>query len=166
MSDSTLSVADNVVVSLDYVLTIEDNSEIDRSEKDAPLEYLHGFNNIVTGLENELKGLKVGDEKVVIVQPSTGYGERDPDNLAEYPHDSFPPDLKLEVGEPIMMRDKESGDSFQAYVTEVRADLVVLDFNHPLAGETLHFHVKIAGLREPTSEELAHGHVHNPDHGH
>jgi FKBP-type peptidyl-prolyl cis-trans isomerase SlyD len=166
MSDSTLSVADNVVVSLDYVLTNDDNDEIDRSEKDEPLEYLHGFNNIIPGLENGLKGLKLGDEKDVIVQPSTGYGERDSDSLAEYPRDSFPSDLKLEVGEPIMMRDKESGDSFQAYVTELRSDLVVLDFNHPLAGETLHFHVRIAGLREPTSEELAHGHVHHPNHGH
>jgi FKBP-type peptidyl-prolyl cis-trans isomerase SlyD len=166
MSDSTLSVADNVVVSLDYVLTIDDNSEIDRSEKDAPLEYLHGFNNIVAGLESELKGLKVGDEKTVVVEPGSGYGERDPESVAEYPRDSFPSDLKLEVGEPIMMRDKESGDSFQAFVTKVGSDVVMLDFNHPLAGETLHFQVRIAGLREPTSEELAHGHVHNPDHGH
>lgn len=166
MPDNTLSVADNVVVSLDYVLTIDENQEIDRSEKDAPLEYLHGFNNIIPGLENELMGMKVGDEKNVIVQPSSGYGEIDPESLAEYPRDSFPPDLKLEVGEPIMMRDKESGDSFQAFVTEIGSDMVKLDFNHPLAGETLHFQVRIAGLREPTSEELAHGHVHNPDHGH
>jgi FKBP-type peptidyl-prolyl cis-trans isomerase SlyD len=166
MVDNPLSVADNVVVSLDYVLTNGDNHEIDRSEKDTPLEYLHGFNNIIPGLENELNGLKVGDERNVIVQPSNGYGERDPDSLAEYPRESFPPDLKLEVGEPIMMRDKEGGDSFKAYITEVRSDLVVLDFNHPLAGETLHFHVRIAGLREPSSEELAHGHVHHPDHGH
>ena len=166
MSDSPARVADNVVVSLDYVLTNGDNHELDRSEMDAPLEYLHGFNNIIPGLESELAGLELGDEKDVVVQPSQGYGELDPDGLTEYPRDTFPPDLKLEVGEPIMMRDSESGDTFQAFVKEIRSDMVLLDFNHPLAGETLHFHIKISGLREPTNEELAHGHVHHPGHGH
>jgi FKBP-type peptidyl-prolyl cis-trans isomerase SlyD len=166
MSDSPTRVADNVVVSLDYVLTNENNHELDRSENGEPLDYLHGFNNIVPGLESELMGLEVGDEKDVVVQPSQGYGELDPDGLTEYPRNAFPTDLKLKVGEPIMMRDKENGDSYQAYVKEIKSDVVLLDFNHPLAGETLHFHIKIAGLREPTSEEIAHGHVHHPGHAH
>ncbi|MGW8145058.1 MAG: FKBP-type peptidyl-prolyl cis-trans isomerase [Anaerolineales bacterium] len=166
MSDNPTKVADNVVVSLDYVLTIDGNREIDRSEKGAPLEYLHGFNNIVPGLEMELAGLKVGDERMVIVQPEQGYGELDPDGLTEFSRETFPPDLKLKVGETIMMRDKESGDSYQAYIKEIKTDAVLLDFNHPLAGETLHFHIKIAGIREPTDEELAHGHVHHTGHGH
>ena len=166
MSDNALKVADNIVVSLDYVLSLEDDEIIDRSEKGVPLEYLHGFKNIVPGLENELNGLEVGDEKDVVVQPGLGYGERDPDGLAEYPRETFPANVNLEVGEAIMMRDKESGEPFQAYISEIRTDTVLLDFNHPLAGETLHFHIRIAGLREPTSEELAHGHVHDPNHAH
>jgi len=166
MTDGSLKVADNVVVSLDYVLTLDDDREVDRSDKDAPLEYLHGFNNIVPGLENELNGMAVGEEKKVIVKPEFGYGERDPDGVTEFPRDTFPSSLNLEVGEPVMMREKEGGESFQAYVTELRTDTVLLDFNHPLAGETLHFRIRIAGLREPTSEELTHGHVHHPDHQH
>jgi FKBP-type peptidyl-prolyl cis-trans isomerase SlyD len=166
MSDNALKVADNVVVSLDYVLSLDDDEIIDRSEKGVPLEYLHGFKNIVPGLENELNGLEVGDEKDVVVQPGLGYGELDPDGLAEYPRETFPANVNLEVGEAIMMRDKESGEPFQAYISEIRTDTVLLDFNHPLAGETLHFHIRIAGLREPTSEELAHGHVHDPNHAH
>ncbi len=166
MTDGSLRVADNVVVSLDYVLSLDDNREIERSARDAPLEYLHGKKNIIPGLENELEGLKVGDEKEVIVQPSFGYGERDPDGLAEFPLETFPTSLELKVGEPVMMRDKESGESFQAFVSEISSEKVLLDFNHPLAGETLHFHIRIVGLREPTSEELAHGHVHHPDHEH
>jgi FKBP-type peptidyl-prolyl cis-trans isomerase SlyD len=102
----------------------------------------------------------------VTVQPEAGYGERDPGGVAEYPRESFPPSLKLEAGEPVVMKDTESGETFQAYITEIRPESVMLDFNHPLAGETLHFQVKIAGLREPTSEELAHGHVHQPGHDH
>lgn len=164
MTDGSLKVADNVVVILDYVLTLDDDREADRSGKDAPMEYLHGFNNIIPGLENELIGMSVGDEKEVIVQPELGYGERDPDGVTEFPRDTFPDSLNLEVGESVMMRDKDGGESIQAYVSELRTDSVLLDFNHPLAGETLYFHISITGLREPTSEELAHGHVHHPDH--
>lgn len=166
MTNGALIVADSVVVSLDYVLILDDDREIDRSDKNEPMEYLHGFNNIIPGLEEELNGMTVGDEKEVVVQPELGYGERDPDGVTEFPRDTFPGSLNLEVGEPVMMRDKDGGESLQAYVSELRTDTVLLDFNHPLAGETLHFHIRIAGLREPTSEELAHGHVHHPDHKH
>jgi FKBP-type peptidyl-prolyl cis-trans isomerase SlyD len=166
VSDGIAEIADNVVVSLDYVLRLDDKSEIDRSAEGSPLEYLHGYKNIVPGLEKELIGLTVGDEKDVVVQPNLGYGDRDPDSVVEYQRDSFPSSLNFEVGEPVMMRDNESGESHRAYITELRTDTVLLDFNHPLAGETLHFNIKIAGLREPTSEELTHGHVHDGSHGH
>ena len=166
MTDGISEVADNVVVSVDYVLRLDDKSEIDRSAEGSPLEYLHGYKNIIPGLEKELNGLTVGDEKDVVVQPNLGYGDRDPDSVVEYQRDSFPSSLNFEVGEPVMMRDNESGESHRAYITELRTDTVLLDFNHPLAGETLHFNIKIAGLREPTSEELTHGHVHDGSHGH
>ena len=166
MSDGISEIADNVVVSLDYVLRLDDKSEIDRSAEGTPLEYLHGYKNIIPGLEKELNGLTVGDEKDVVVQPNLGYGDRDPDSVVEYQRDSFPSSLNFEVGEPVMMRDNESGESHRAYITELRTDTVLLDFNHPLAGETLHFNIKIAGLREPTSEELTHGHVHDGSHDH
>lgn len=166
MDERQQVVTDDIVVSLEYILTLDNDEEIDRSEVDTPLEYLHGHKNIIPGLESELEGLSVGDEKKITIHPKHGYGERDPDDMAEYPRDSFPPALKLETGEPLMMKDRESGESVQAYISEVRQETVVLDFNHPLAGETLHFKIKIAGLREPTGEELSHGHVHQPGHDH
>ena len=167
MTDDGISkVGDNVVVSLDYVLTLDDSREVDRSDKDTPMEYLHGYNTIITGLERELTGLEVGDVKKVVVPPELGYGERDPDGFAEFPRNTFPDSHHLEVGETVMMRDKESGESFQAYVSELDSEKVLLDFNHPLAGETLHFQIRIAGLRAATSEELTHGHVHHPGHSH
>jgi FKBP-type peptidyl-prolyl cis-trans isomerase SlyD len=110
--------------------------------------------------------MKVGEEKDVVVQPAFGYGEKDPESLVEYSRESFPSSLKLEIGESIMMRDNQSGESHRAYISELGTDTVLLDFNHPLAGETLNFSVKIAGLREPTGEELTHGHVHDGSHGH
>jgi len=166
MTEKNQTVEKNVVVSLDYVLKLDNDEVIDRSEKNAPLEYLHGYKNIVPGLESELEGLKIGEEKSVTVPAKLGYGERDSEEVAEYPRDTFPDSLNLEVGEPIAMRDSESGESFQAYITEIQTDKVLLDFNHPLAGETLHFKIKISGLREPTGEELSHGHVHQPGHDH
>ena len=166
MSAGNAKVADDVVVSLNYVLHLEDKSEIDRSTEGSLLEYLHGYKNIIPGLEKELNGMTVGDEKEVIVQPDLGYGDRDPDSVVEYSRDSFPDSFDLEVGATVMMRDNQSGESHKAYVSEIRTDTVLLDFNHPFAGETLHFNIKIAGLREPTSEELAHGHVHDDGHDH
>ena len=166
MSDSNQVVADNTVVSLDYELKLANDEVIDSSEENAPLEYLHGYKNIIPGLENELTGMTIGEKKQVTVLPEQAYGVRDPESVAEYPKDTFPESLKLEVGEPIAMRDSESGESFQAYITEIHDETIMLDFNHPLAGETLFFKVKIADLREPTSEELSHGHVHQAGHNH
>lgn len=166
MVNSDLQVAEDVVVSLDYVLRSEDDGELSRSSDDHPLVYLHGYNNIIPGLETEITGMKIGDEKEVVVPPELGYGERDPDGLAEFPRDSFPDSLKLESGEPVMMKDPENGESMRAYVAELKEDSVLLDFNHPLAGKTLFFHVRIADLRGATREEISHGHVHDGGHGH
>jgi FKBP-type peptidyl-prolyl cis-trans isomerase SlyD len=166
MTDSNQVVADNTVVSLDYELKLANDEVIDSSEENAPLEYLHGYKNIIPGLESELAGMAIGEQKQVTVLPEQAYGVRDPESVAEYPRDTFPESLKLEVGEPIAMRDSESGESFQAVITEIHDETIMLDFNHPLAGETLFFKVKIADLREPTSEELSHGHVHQAGHNH
>jgi FKBP-type peptidyl-prolyl cis-trans isomerase SlyD len=166
VTDGTLKVSKNIVVSMDYVLNLEGEREIDRSDSDSPLEYLHGYNNIIPGLEKELEGMLVGDERDVVVSPDLGYGSRNPEGVVEFPRDSFPSTLKMNVGGSVMMRDNESGDSMRAYIKDIDTDSVILDFNHPLAGETLYFHVKIADLRTATDEELTHGHVHDDNHNH
>lgn len=166
MAEETLKVSKNIVVSMDYVLNLEGEREIDRSESDSPLEYLHGYNNIIPGLEKELEGMLVGDEKDVVVPPELGYGHRDPDGVVEFPRDSFPSTLRMDLGESVMMRDNESGESLRAYIKETSADSVLLDFNHPLAGETLYFNIKISDLRSANDDELAHGHVHDASHNH
>ena len=165
MTDTKLTVANDMVVSLDYTLRLDDGEVIDSSEGRAPLEFVQGRGQIIPGLEEELYGMAAGDEKEVEVAPAKGYGERDPEALQLVPHDVFPPDMTLEPGMGLRMRDG-SGQAFETYVAEVRPDGVLLDFNHPLAGETLYFHVKIAALRSATSEELAHGHPHSAEAGH
>jgi FKBP-type peptidyl-prolyl cis-trans isomerase SlyD len=165
MTNSELKVTDGLVVSLDYTLRLDDGEVIDTSTGQAPLEFLQGQGQIIPGLEQALYGMAVDDRKDVVVAPADGYGELDPDAFELVDRDVFPPDLDLRPGIGLRMRD-DSGQALDAYVAEVRPDAVLLDFNHPLAGETLYFQVKVAGLRSASSEELAHGHVHDAAHGH
>jgi FKBP-type peptidyl-prolyl cis-trans isomerase SlyD len=164
MTDAELTVTDDLVVGLDYTLRLDDGEIIDSSTDQEPLEFLQGRGQIIPGLEQALYGMAVEDEKDVTVAPAEAYGEQDPDAIELVDRHVFPPDLDLRPGIGLRMRD-DTGRALEAYVKEIRPDGVVLDFNHPLAGETLHFHVRIAVLRPPTSEELAHGHVHDSDDG-
>jgi FKBP-type peptidyl-prolyl cis-trans isomerase SlyD len=164
MSSEPTIIADNVVVKIEYTLTV-DGEVVDSSAEEGPLEYLHGHQNIVEGLEKALTGKKVGEAVAVVVPPEQGYGAYDDDATAFVDRLEMPADVPLEEGVEIVMED-EDGDYMTAYIAWVGADEVKLDFNHPLAGETLHFDVKITGLRQPTAEELDHGHVHDHKHGH
>lgn len=166
MSDKELHVSDNLVVSLDYALRLDDGEEIDRSDSQEPLQFLQGQGQIISGLEQALYGMQVNDEKDIVVSPTDGYGEYDPDNIEAMPRNAFPEDLALEEGMGLNLRDSETNEVIEVSVFKVRDDKVLLDFNHPLAGETLHFSVKIAGLRQATAEELDHGHVHVHGHEH
>lgn len=160
------AITKNTVVNLEFVLTLANGKEIDRADANHPFEYLHGFGNIVPGLENALDGMMVGQEKQVIVTAEDGYGERDEDDVVEIPREKFPDSMELKVGNPMKVQDSQSGEAFRAYIAELHSDSVVLDFNHPLAGETLHFQIKVVSLRDASEEELAHGHAHGNGHSH
>ncbi|RME80572.1 MAG: peptidylprolyl isomerase [Caldilineae bacterium] len=166
MTTESLTVRDGIVVSFNYTLRLADGELLDSSEQDGPLQYLHGYNQIIPGLENAMAGMKVGDAKDVVVAPEDAYGERVPNAKQLVPHDAFGDDADLELGMQLQLQDTETGSIFTAFVSEIRPEGVVLDFNHPLAGETLYFHVDIADLREATPEEIAHGHVHGEGHQH
>jgi len=154
-------VADDVVVSLDYTLTV-DAEVVDSSEGSDPIEFLQGHGQIITGLEQALYGMKIGDEKMVVVKPSEGYGEVDEDAFIDVPRSEFPSDIPAQVGVAIQMQD-EHGEVLDARIFEVSKDVITLDFNHPLAGKELTFKVTVVELREATEEELAHGHVHSDE---
>ena len=158
-----LKVQDGQVVSMDYTLRV-DGEVMDSSNGHEPLEFLQGAGNIIPGLEQELYGMSVGDSKLVIVQPEDGYGLVDPEAFVDFPREEFPANIPLEKGVEIQVTD-ENGHPMGARIHSVSDESVKLDFNHPLAGKQLHFDAKIVGLREATSEEHAHGHVHGA-HGH
>ena len=159
-----LVVADGVVVSLDYTLRLDSDKVVDSSGGQDPLVFLQGVGQIIPGLEKELAGMAVGDEKSVSVAPADAYGEHNPQAFESVPRDLFPADMELAEGVEIHLQDQDGGIA-AAFVAELHPDSVLLDFNHPLAGETLNFDVKVADLRPATEEEIAHGHAHGP-HGH
>ncbi len=157
-------VADDVVVTIDYTLTV-DGEVLDSSEEEGPLEYLQGHQNIIPGLERELAGMKVGGSKNLTVAPEDGYGEVDQEAINDVPLSEFPEEVPLEEGFELEVTDKD-GDIMLAKIVELGETTVKLDTNHPLAGKTLHFEVKVVDLRPATDEELTHGHVHSEDHPH
>ena len=155
------TVKDGLVVSMEYKLTV-DGEVLDSSDEAGPLQFLAGYGNIIPGLENEMMGMKIGESKSVTVQPEEGYGEFDEEALTDVSRSELPADMKLEEGLELHVTD-EDGNHQAAYVAEFDDKTVKLDFNHPLAGAMLEFQVKVVALREPTEEELDHGHVHEGD---
>ncbi len=158
------AIADGMVVTIHYTLTDDQGSVIDSSQGSDPLEYLHGHGNIVVGLERELTAKKVGDALKVAVAPKDGYGEHNPLGRGKVPRDSFPEDVEIEEGMQFA-GEGDNGEQHVVWIAEIAADHVVIDQNHPLAGKTLHFDVKVDSVRLATKDELAHGHAHGV-HGH
>jgi len=147
-------VEDGFVVGLEYTLRLEGGEVVDSSDGQGPLQFVQGQGQIVPGLEQALYGMAIGDEKDVVVGPTDGYGKRDPEAMQAIPRDTFPADFPLETGVGLRLRDAH-GQTVIAFVSEIRTDDVLLDFNHPLAGETLYFHAKISSLRPATPQDLA-----------
>lgn len=162
MSENT--VTNGQVVSMEYTLWV-DGEVLDTSDGQGPLQFLAGYGNIIPGLEQEMMGMKIGDEKEVTVAPADGYGEYDEAAFMDVPRKEFPADMELEEGLELSVNDDE-GHAHYARIDEVGDESVRLDFNHPLAGSELKFKVKVVALREPNAEELEHGHVHEAGHHH
>ena len=157
----TDQIRDGMVVSLAYVLTV-DGEEVSRSDQNEPLEYLHGAENIVPGLEAALAGKRVGDQFNVTIPPEDAYGEYDEDEIDEFEIEDIPGAENLEPGMIVEMEDDE-GYVEVGMVKSIEDGVVIVDFNPPLAGKTLNFNVKVLSLRQAEAEELEHGHPHSLD---
>jgi FKBP-type peptidyl-prolyl cis-trans isomerase SlyD len=151
-------ITDGVVVSLDYVLTV-DGETLAKTEPGDPMEYLHGAEEILPGLETALDGKQVGDKFSVTLQPEDAYGDYDDEEREEIDRADIPNIDELEVGMEVEVED-EDGYAYRAMVLEIGPKIVVLDFNPPLAGKILTYDVEVVGIREATEEELEHGHAH------
>lgn len=153
-----MQIANDVVASIEYTLTDDQGNVIDSSVGGEPLAYLHGAGNIVPGLEDALEGKKIGDSFKVSIPPTDGYGEKNDEMLQVVPKEMFQGVDNIEVG---MQFHAQTDHGMQVIsVTAVDGNNVTVDGNHPLAGQTLNFEVKVLEVRAATEEELEHGHVH------
>ena len=149
--------ADRVVL-IHYTLKGDDGAVIDSSAGGEPLAYIHGHGNLVAGLEKALDGKRDGDKIVVSVTPADGYGVHDAALIQRVPKRSLQGAGQIKKG---MQFQGQTPDGMRLFtVTALVGDMVTLDGNHPLADKTLNFDVDVVTVREATSEELEHGHVH------
>lgn len=153
-----MQIADGLVAYIHYTLKNSAGETLDSSAGGSPLAYLHGAGNIVVGLEKALTGKSAGDKLSVAVTPEEGYGVRDESLIQQIPRRMFQGLREIQPG----MRFNAQSDRGMRQVTVMRVagDLVTVDGNHALAGETLHFDIEITQVRAPTAEETSHGHVH------
>jgi FKBP-type peptidyl-prolyl cis-trans isomerase SlyD len=134
-------------VSIEYTLKDEGGQVLDTNKGKSPLTFTQGQQQIIPGLERELIGMHAGDEKKVVVKPEDAYGPIVPNAQTEVPKDVVPKE-GLKVGTALMAR-SGSGETRPVVVKEIKENTVVLDLNHPLAGKTLFFDVKVLGVDAP-----------------
>lgn len=146
----------NSRVVVEYVLKDEEGEILDASDAEdgEPITYVHGYGLLVPGLEAGLEGLATGATKSIVIDPSEGFGEHDEELVGEIDRGEFPePDAVAEGDE--FVAESPGGDPIIMRVVEVRKDSVIVDANHPLAGVTLHYDVKIREVRTASPEEIA-----------
>ena len=158
-------IAKGKVVKLAYSLKNSKGETIDVADSKDPFLYLHGAKEVVPGLEKALEGMKKGDKKSVTVAPKDGYGEINPELKIEVTRSQFPQNVELKSG---MQFETHTQDGYGMIFTveSVTCEKVLINGNHPLAGETLHFEVEVLEIRAATQEEADHGHAHDGTHNH
>ena len=132
-------------VKVHYHGKLTNGETFDSSTGREPLEFEVGSGMVIVGFDSGVTGMNVGDKKTLNIPFDQAYGPKNPDMLIEMPKDRFPKDLDLEVGLPLMMSDG-SGQNFQVIVAQIKDDVVVLDANHPLAGQDLIFEIELVEI--------------------
>ncbi len=156
-----MKVSTNKVVYLAYTLKVSSGQIVDEATAAQPFAYIHHGGQVLPAFEDNLEGLAVGDSFSFKLSAEDGYGEYDEEFVRAFDKQMFAqvPAEMMEVGNVLPMQD-QMGNPLDGEIVEITAEGVVLDFNHPLAGEELHFSGSVVNIREANQEELQHGHVH------
>ena len=139
------------VVELEYTLKDDKGAVLDSNKGQPPLTFTQGQSHLVPGLEKQLVGMHVGEQKEVTLKPDEAYGPEDPSAQTEVPKELLPEE-GLTVGAHLLAR-SSTGEQRPVTVKEIKEKTVVLDLNHPLAGKTLVFEVKVLGIAPPKGTE-------------
>ena len=132
-------------VKVHYHGRLTNGETFDSSEGRAPLAFEVGGGMVIKGFDEGVAGMTVGEKKTVNIPFDEAYGPRNPEMLVEFPREKFPKDMELEVGMPLMMNNG-ADQQFQVVVTEIKEDVVILDANHPLAGQDLVFDIELVEI--------------------
>ena len=159
-------VENDSVVSVNYTGTFPDSGQVfDSSEGRDPLTFLVGHGQMIPGFEQEILGASVGETREFTLTPDQAYGERQEAAIQDVQRSEFPDTVDVDQafadGVPLAAYD-EQGQPMQFNIYAIEGDIVKIDFNHPMAGMTLHFSVDIVSIRDAQPEELEHRHVHGP----
>ncbi len=181
---SPIAIGPDTHVTLTYVLFDEDGDAADRATAADPLQYIHGYAQIIPGLERGLTGMHAGDRRDITVPPDDAFGHHDDDGVFEVDKADFEGSEDVALGDEFVARGPD-GNTMAMRVIEVLEDAFVVDTNHPLAGQTVRFQVEVSAVRTATEDEItsaqldlerraaaAHEHEHDEngccdhDHGH
>ncbi len=164
MAANTPKVANNMVVTFEYKLFADGELFLEEGQDGEYAEayYLHGAGMILPGLEEALEGKSVGDQLTVSLAAEDAYGEYDEEAIESLDRADIPDADQLEAGMEIELEDDE-GFIDVAFVKEVTPDVIILDFNEPLAGKALKYEIRVTGVRVANEDEIAHGHPHGED---
>ncbi len=132
-------------VKVHYHGKLTDGSTFDSSEGREPLEFEVGSGSVIPGFDAGVTGMVVGDKKTVTIPADEAYGQKQEEMIMEFPMDRFPEDMNPEVGMQLNMSNG-SGQNFPVVIREVREESVMLDANHPLAGEELIFDLELVEI--------------------
>ena len=157
-----MNIVKNSVATLHYILKDNDGEILDTADENNPFLYMHGVGGMIPGLEKALENAAAGDNIVVSVPPAEAYGERNPNLTQDVPREMFAgvTDEDMVVGAQFQAQTDQGVEIIT--VAAIEGDTIKIDGNHPMAGETLNFDVKVIDVREASAEEVSHGHPHGP----
>jgi peptidylprolyl isomerase len=145
------TVQNGLYISVEYKVTLEDGEVFDASEGQ-PLEVLMGDGQVIPGFESALMGMKLNEKKTFTLTPDDAYGDRDDELIHIFSRAEIPPEMDPVEGQAIALS-TEDGHDIPAYIVEVSDERVVVDMNHPLAGETLTFEIEVVGISKTATQE-------------
>ena len=163
MTSTDTTIVKDSVVTLNYRLKDESDQTLDSSEQHGPMIYIQGGQDILQAIEDAVAGLSVNETASVTIKSEDAYGEYDPDKVSTVPRSAFDGFDELFPG--MKIQEETSNGPVLVTIKDITNDQVVVDSNHPLAGQSLYFDLEVKAVRPATAEELDHGHVHH-DHSH
>ena len=156
-----MALQEKKVIIFNYTLKDENGEMLDSTEKGGPFSFVTGNQQVLPGLEDALSRMIIGSKKNIKLAAADAYGEYDEGAVQKVKRNLFPEEAELEIGTSYFAHSPE-GQHLQFIITEIEDDVITANFNHPLAGKDLEFDVELLDVRDATSEEMQHGHVHGP----